>query len=363
MVPTGKAFPGVGVPAATSASAGPGATLLCVVEGFATGATVHQATGHPVAVAFGAGNLMAVSKAMHAKRPHIPLILCADDDYRIDGNPGITKATEAARAVGGLLAVPDFGAERPDGATDFNDLAQQRGADAVRRAVANASAPVVGASPVATPDAAAGDSASYEWPEPQSLVLAEDVAAYPIDALPVGIREAVAEVLAFVQCPPVLAACSALSTLSLAGQGLADVQRAENLEGPVSLYLLAVAESGERKTTCDGHFLRPIREWERDQMEAARPHIARHAAIIAAWEARKDGIKTRIRDASKKGKNCDAITHELELVEAERPAPYRVPRLIHADATPEALAWGLAMAWPSGGVMSSEGALCSAGTA
>lgn len=44
-------------------------------------------------------------------------------------------AIAAARAVGGLLAIPDFGAERPEGAKDFNDLCRHAGADAVKRSI------------------------------------------------------------------------------------------------------------------------------------------------------------------------------------------------------------------------------------
>lgn len=85
------------------------AAALCIAEGFASGATIREATGYPVAVAFNAGNLGLVAKAMREKLPDLPLILCADDDSGTKGNPGLTKATEAARAVGGLLAIPDFG--------------------------------------------------------------------------------------------------------------------------------------------------------------------------------------------------------------------------------------------------------------
>lgn len=109
--------------------------VLCIAEGFATGSSIHQATGHAVAVAFDAGNLFAVSKALHEKFPELQLILCADDDYQTDGNPGMTKAKEAAQAVGGLLAIPDFGADRPVGATDFNDLHQAQGLPAVARCI------------------------------------------------------------------------------------------------------------------------------------------------------------------------------------------------------------------------------------
>ena len=118
-----------------------GAETICIAEGYATAASVHEATGCPTVMAVDATNLMAVAKALRAKLPSATLILYADDDYQTKGNPGITKATEAARAIGGLLAVPDFGADRPEGATDFNDLARVRGLDAVRRAIEGAKAP------------------------------------------------------------------------------------------------------------------------------------------------------------------------------------------------------------------------------
>jgi putative DNA primase/helicase len=117
-----------------------GAVALCIAEGFATGASIHEATGYPVAVAFNAGNLEPVTRALRGKYPDLPLILCADDDAASDCNPGLRKATAAARALGGLLAIPEFGANRSNGATDFNDMAQQCGAEAVGRAIASASA-------------------------------------------------------------------------------------------------------------------------------------------------------------------------------------------------------------------------------
>jgi putative DNA primase/helicase len=59
---------------------------------------------------------------------------CADDDAK-SGNPGLTKAREAAQAVGAIVAVPDFGDDRPKGTTDFNDLLIHAGADAVRASI------------------------------------------------------------------------------------------------------------------------------------------------------------------------------------------------------------------------------------
>jgi putative DNA primase/helicase len=323
---------------------------ICIAEGFATAASIHEATGKAVAVAFNAGNLAAVARELHAKLRPVRIILCADDDYRTDGNPGIREATKAARAVGGLLAIPDFGDNRPHGATDFNDLARHAGADAIKRALANAAAPEASSHQGATPSAPAAE----EWPEPQPLIADGTLPPYPMAALPVGIGAAVAEVVAFVQSPPDLAACSALSALSLAAQGLANVQRDEGLTGPISLYLLAIADSGERKTTCDRHFLDTLRDWEAEQAERMLPDVAKNRAALASWEQRRDGIKARIKDAAKRSEPTANDETELAQVEADRPALLRVPRLIHGDTTPEALAWNLANGWPSGGVMSSE---------
>ena len=105
---------------------------ICICEGFATGATIHEATGHGVVIAFNAGNLAAVGKAIRAKYPETTIIFCADDDFSRDDNPGKTKATEAAQQVGGRLVLPVFGSDRAKGQTDFNDMAQAQGIQAVR---------------------------------------------------------------------------------------------------------------------------------------------------------------------------------------------------------------------------------------
>ncbi len=113
--------------------------VLCVAEGYATAASVHEATGHPVAVAFDAGNLANVAKALRGLYPGALIVLCGDDDAataaRTGSNPGRDKATAAARAVKGLTVFP---APLPEGASDFNDLRQHAGLDAVRVCVAGA---------------------------------------------------------------------------------------------------------------------------------------------------------------------------------------------------------------------------------
>ncbi len=320
-----------------------GADALCIAEGFATGATIHQATGYPVAVAFNAGNLEPVAKAMRHKLPDLPIILCADDDADTEGNPGITKANHAALVVGGKVAIPCFGDQRPAGVTDFNDVAALLGLEAVAKAIHGA---------LAT-EQADNDG----WPEPLPLTAKIDPEPYPLDALPETLRAAVEEVRAFTKAPIPLVASSALAALSLAVQAHADVKRAEKLQGPTGIFLLTVADSGERKSTCDGFFMRAIRDYETEQAEAAKPLIKDHKAAMEAWEAKRGGIKEKIRQLSKAGKPAREQEEVLRDLEHDKPEPPRVPRLIYGDATPEALKWNLAKGWPSGGVVSSEAGL------
>jgi len=106
-----------------------GALVIC--EGYATGASVHEATCFAVVCAMNCGNLLAVSKSLRDKFPVREIVVAGDNDAWTDGNPGLTKATEAAKAIGACLAVPQF-TDISQKLTDFNDLHQLQGADTVK---------------------------------------------------------------------------------------------------------------------------------------------------------------------------------------------------------------------------------------
>lgn len=78
----------------------PGAEI-CIGEGMATMAAVRRATGFAVVAAMNAGNIEPVAKQIRARRQHISIIICADDD-----EIGIAKAEKAAKAVGGIVVRP-----------------------------------------------------------------------------------------------------------------------------------------------------------------------------------------------------------------------------------------------------------------
>lgn len=87
--------------------------VLCLVEGYATGASVYVSTGYAVAICFDAGNLGPVAKALRAKFPSINMVIVADNDIGTAGNPGVSQAIAAARTVRGEVAVPHFGGLAP----------------------------------------------------------------------------------------------------------------------------------------------------------------------------------------------------------------------------------------------------------
>ncbi|KWA45812.1 hypothetical protein WL27_05380 [Burkholderia multivorans] len=120
-----------------------GRKVILICEGYATGASLHECTGHAVIVAFDAPNLLAVAQVIRGRFPDAVIVLCADNDQwtvRPVENPGVTRAREAAAAIGGLVAIPPFDAAlgtvgEKGGPTDFNDLHLRDGMDAVRAVI------------------------------------------------------------------------------------------------------------------------------------------------------------------------------------------------------------------------------------
>lgn len=330
-------------------SDGAGLTLL-IGEGVATVLSANEATGHPAIAALSSGNLTAVAKAMRERYPAAVLVILADL-VKATGGPD-PHATGAARAVGGKLANPGFGNDRDPDATDFNDMAVICGLEAVASAIASASEPSKGEHQTSNEDAPPGDSG--DWQAPYSLATKVEPEPYPLDALPDTIRAAVQEVADFVKAPIPMVASSALAVLSLAAQAHIDVKRAERLQGPVGLFLLTIADSGERKSTCDGFFVSAIRQYQEEQAEAMKPAIKEYQAELAGWEAERDGILSAIKGAGKSGKATDKLKADLAELQRRKPEPPRVPRLLLGDETPENLAWSLAKQWPSAGVVSAE---------
>lgn len=293
----------------------------------------------------------AVSSGNLAKIPlpgHVTEILIAAD-WGQDGEKFARRAASIFRAQerSVLLAFPPKARTGKGKWQDWNDLHQNEGPAAVRAAL----------------DAArewrcqVTEEEEADWPELLSYEDAEGSQPYPIEALPMGFRAAVQEVAAYVKTPIEMAAASALAALSLASQGLADVERDTPLKGPIGLYSLVLANSGERKTTLDSFFLRAIRQYEAEARQKAQPGLEAFEAKLAAWKAEKEGLEGAIRQAAKEGADLTRLKERFEEHYLKEPAAPRVPRLLRGDSTSEALAFSLAKQWPSAGIVQSEAGL------
>jgi putative DNA primase/helicase len=345
--------------------------------------SARQASGYPGVAALAVENLASVADTLIEKYPHAKILVLADLQIK----SGLPEAAAVAVATGRdsvIVAAPDFGGERAPEQVTFNDLLLACGPDAVRcqileacnKSVPNAKNGQISQNSHSTmpgacaPDDAKVSSASQnsqnshsspstpaDWKAAQPLNEHIAPEPFPMDALPMGIRGAIEEVRSFTKAPVVLALGSALAVLSLAVQAHVDVQRASGLQGPVSLYLLAIADSGERKSTCDRRFVQPVREYERRQAEVSQAAQADCRASISTWEAQKAGLRERILQHAREGKRTDDLEENLRVLEHDKPRSPLVPHLLYQDATPEALSHSLANGWPSGGVLSAEGGI------
>ena len=109
------------------------AHTILICEGYATGASLYEASDFPVVVAFDVGNLSPVAEALRQQYPAAMILLCGDNDKRDNDTPntGRDAATAAARAIDGILVMPELHGMK----CDWNDVHVQCGLDAVRLAI------------------------------------------------------------------------------------------------------------------------------------------------------------------------------------------------------------------------------------
>jgi putative DNA primase/helicase len=302
-------------------SIGKPAGAVIVVEGFATGASIHEATGQAVAVAFNAGNLLDVATVLRGKYPDLKIILAADDDYKTAGNPGMTKATAAAQAVGGFLAVPDFGANRPDSATDFNDLHQLAGLAAVKACIDRAA--MVGG----TVDA---------WPEPTPLPDAlPPVDPFDAELLPVALRAWVMDIAHRMQCPadfPAVAALVALSSL-IGARAVIQPKAKDDWQVVPNLWGAVVGRPGVKKSPALGEALKPLNRIQANEFELWQAAHEAWALDCKVTAMQDDANEKKAKGIAAK----DPAAARQLLAPLDTPAEPTARRYIVNDATVEKL--------------------------
>lgn len=197
---------------------------------------------------------------------------------------------------------------------------------------------------------------AYDWKSPVSLVVRSESAPYPIDVLPDTLREAVLEVEDFTQAPLAMIATTAITTMSAITQSHYDVERAPSLHGPTSLYGLILAESGERKTSVEEYFLRPIIDHDKHHRINGEKDRELFTEISAAWESEKNNRSKALANAKKPQEKADALDLLKDHIETKLRPP-RTAKILATDITPEQLSYSLSNLWPSKYLATSEGGL------
>jgi putative DNA primase/helicase len=202
-------------------------------------------------------------------------------------------------------------------------------------------------------------SSELSWRKSEPIIPCMLPQTYPTDALPTVIREAVLEVQQITQAPMALPASAAICAMATASQGLIDVSRAEQLSGPASLFFLVLGDSGERKSTVDAFFSRPLREFQQRATEKGKPDMSAYRAEFDSWTAKIEGIKSAIKNAlrGKPKSNPEDFEKLLRVLYDSPPKRRLVPNVLVVDITTEKLAHQLANEWPSCALISAEGGL------
>lgn len=161
-------------------------------------------------------------------------------------------------------------------------------------------------------------------PIPLSRRESEDL-PFPLNALGVCLGTAAEAIATSSQCDPAIAGNAVLAAAALVAQGIAHVH-VDGRSVPLSLYLLTLAGSGERKSAVNSAALNPIRQLEKERLIAYKASMRVHA------RAMKD------------------------LPEGEEPPEEPVnPAMLNEDFTLDALTASLATGFPIQGVCTAEG--------
>ncbi|ELE9685642.1 DUF3987 domain-containing protein [Enterobacter kobei] len=178
---------------------------------------------------------------------------------------------------------------------------------------------------------------------------------FPVDLLPVLIKSTIYEVHQITKAPIPLIGASVLGAISLVCQSQIDVIRPGNLRGPVSLFLLTLAGSGERKTTVDNLLMEPLRRFEEQLNEDYLEKYSDYLIELNAVKTEIKALNTELRAQVRRKEDTLEIKKALNTAHKSLPEPPVKYKMTFNDATPAAIKEFLCKErWKSVGIMSDE---------
>ncbi|MBJ9596416.1 DUF3987 domain-containing protein [Citrobacter werkmanii] len=178
---------------------------------------------------------------------------------------------------------------------------------------------------------------------------------FPVDLLPVLIKSTIYEVHQITKAPIPLIGASVLGAISLVCQSQIDVIRPGNLRGPVSLFLLTLAGSGERKTTVDNLLMEPLKRFEEQLNEDYLEKYSDYLIELNAVKTEIKALNTELRAQVRRKEDTLEIKKALNAAHKSLPKPPVKYKMTFNDATPAAIKEFLCKErWKSVGIMSDE---------
>jgi len=298
---------------------------LYLAEGLATALSIHQATGATVLTCFSAGNLEAVALMARKHYPKRSIIVCGDDDRRTESktgkNPGKEAAHKAARAVGGKVVFPTF--EDPEGKSDFNDMANEQGLGAVKRALDAAEEP---------PAVEAED----EWPDPVPLPDGlPPVAAFDLALLPEVLKPWAADIAERMQAPSDYVAVAIMAAVGAVIGRKVGIRPQASTDWTVTpnQWALLIGRPGVLKSPAMEAALAPMKRLGAVAVERYTNELGDYETTKLADKLRAEAAEKAARAALKKDPEAD-LSGLLSIEKAEAPT---LKRYMANDTTAAAL--------------------------
>lgn len=152
---------------------------------------------------------------------------------------------------------------------------------------------------------------------------------FPVEALPAPLCDWVQAVAENTETPVDMAAVCALAVLSCALQGKFKIFPKHGYGEPLNLYILIIANSGERKSPIVRLMTRPIYQYEESENKRRQEQMEVDQANLSSWKKQIDAL-----DRDGKANEAAKLRTKYRELECNRIKPLR---LIADDITPEAL--------------------------
>ncbi|WP_407244796.1 YfjI family protein [Klebsiella michiganensis] len=178
--------------------------------------------------------------------------------------------------------------------------------------------------------------------------------SFPIHLFPARIGHAIYEVEQQTQAPLPLIAAEMLGVISLVCQNQIDVCRLNNLRSPVSLFIVTIAESGERKSTVSKLLMKPLYQREEQLFEQYKQEFIDWQNNVRIFKVEEKALMSKLKSEIRRGKDPSATRESLKTQQASCPIEPVRHKWIFNDVTPAALKEHLCGHNRSVGMMSDE---------